>query len=307
MALGRALLLSAVLLAASSSPPPQKRVAVIIRGESFRTNSHQGSRETGVAGYDSQREASRNHVERMLQPLVHEFNYSGVDVHLECYTTPFDDDLASWYGGFLVSANFTPKLPGDDPIRTMPLRNGVLPRLLRQEERYAAIMIFRPDLLFKPAFRAALAHANRSQFLFTFMTQNSSCCDFRDIGPDLPPYRHCVTGCNKRHGTWAWTAEGNRRVSDMWTWTPAWAFSIFRGDNPALPLCMDCLFHYHDAVDYLNVTIGNANVEMLLPSSHHDADPAKDANPLYALANRREEGEVNSVRANYSWWKGELL
>ena len=125
-----------LLLCATCSSSPDNRVAVLVRGESFRVNSSQFSRARGAEGFEDQRHAVRNHMEKLLLPLVFELNYS-VDVYIESYSTPFDQDLVRWYGAFLQNYSFVAfksSVDDSDPLTTSACRQ-------RRRRRYEATRI----------------------------------------------------------------------------------------------------------------------------------------------------------------------
>lgn len=68
-----------VLLALLSVPAAVAgRVKLVIRGETFRVNSRQGGRETGLAGYADQKRATRSQVEYLIEPLVRDMGYQAL-------------------------------------------------------------------------------------------------------------------------------------------------------------------------------------------------------------------------------------
>jgi len=121
------------------------KVKLVVRGETFRAFSHQGSREVGIHGYAPQKAASRSHIEHIVLPLIFDMGYDGVDIHLATHATEWEADLRKWYGGYLVQeGNF--EALGE----------------------YDAVMHIRADMILKPLFGCALSKANVSKVLFTF-------------------------------------------------------------------------------------------------------------------------------------------
>lgn len=122
------------------------RVKVVIRGESFRAFSHQGSREVGYHGYAPQKAATRSHIDHLLVPLIMDMNYDGVEVHLHTEHSEWEGELRRWYGPFLSQESSTFETLGD----------------------YDAVMHIRADMVLKPLFGCALAKADRNKALFSF-------------------------------------------------------------------------------------------------------------------------------------------
>ena len=122
------------------------RIKIVIRGETFRAHSHQGSREVGVHGYEPQKAAVRSHMKYLIVPLLVDMGYDGVEVHLHTAPSQWDTEFQSWYGPFLK------KEP--DPFE--------------QLGDYDAVLHIRADMILKPLFGCALANADRNKVLFTF-------------------------------------------------------------------------------------------------------------------------------------------
>lgn len=168
------------------------RAAVIVRGESFRANSRQGSRETGEAGVEPQKAAVRSQLEQLVLPLL--FRGFGVDVYLETYLTPWAEQLQAWYGPFLrhrrtlVSA--APLLP--------PLESSFLREVLQRGE-HSLLVLLRPDAWLKHTFGCAVAAANLSAILFAF----------------------------REWRRWP-EKDGWTRVADNFVFVPGWAFPQVR-------------------------------------------------------------------------------
>jgi hypothetical protein len=135
-------------------------------------------------------------------------------------------------------------------------------------ETHEALLFVRADLIAKPLLRCALVRANRSLLLFTFREWHKpdGGSDFLDqVG--YPPVH---------------------RVADALTWIPRRLYA-------RIPKA-GCLVGNHEAVLCARDRMGidPAETGFLLPGEQHDADPLKDANPLYTLAARVEGAEDNS-------------
>lgn len=169
------------------------RVAVFIHGESFRTRSHQRSREVGGPGsYEQQKEASMSQLVFLIQPLVFDGGATAVDVHIRTYTTSFDGDLVRW---------FAPTSFAAAPVGTVD--GGVLETLVRlaaANSTYDAVLLIRPDLVLKPLFTRTFLAADLGRLVFPF-----------EVGPEMMP------GC---------PGDLCPRVSDMLVWLPRSAFGL---------------------------------------------------------------------------------
>ena len=137
---------------------PQNKVAVLVRGESFRQHSHQGSRETGPLGFEPQKEAVRSHLEQLFLPFIFDMNYSAIDLFLDTPTTNFTSSLMSWYGPFINQSRHSH--PGSISEH--------LNYILEHRDQYAGLFLTRPDIIFKNIFACALTKSNRNQILFSF-------------------------------------------------------------------------------------------------------------------------------------------
>lgn len=246
--------------------PARNRVAVIVHGESFREHAAQHVRDVGVEGWEAQRAASLSHIEQAFLPLVFRMNYSGVDLFLETYDTPWLPDLVAWYGpyaarnGSVVARNFS--------TGVFDFAAGTVGEVLAREE-HAALLVLRPDLVLKPLFACALASANRSAVLHSFR-------------------------CWKEYktGTGDLLEDGQERVADNIAWLPRWAFAAARE-------CLSCFWLKHRVRSWAVPRLGLANLAYLLPGDQHDSDSLKDWNPLYWLAGRAEGPDVYSVTRNF--------
>jgi hypothetical protein len=243
------------------------RVAVLVKGETFKVNSHQHGRETGAAGREHQRLASLSQHLFAVLPLLWDVGCSRVDVFLDTYARAdgLDALLARWYapqgGGEAVVKLHAPHEGFDLRSSKTDADQGVL----APDSPYEGALFLRPDLILKPLFGAALAVANRSKLLFSFREWRN-----QDGYPEYP---------------------GVPRVADMVMWAPRWAFAMVRADPPGF-------INNHDAAwvanqrgsilvpGGLNVSLGD--ISFLLLTEQYDADPAKSGNPLYMLAMRPE-------------------
>jgi hypothetical protein len=221
--------------------PDNNRVAVILHGESFRAHAAQHSREVGLPGWAPQRAAALSHITHIFLPLVLRLNYSGVDLFLETYDTPWLPDLLAWYGPY-VAVN-----PGALSIRNasapggpkFEFEDGAVRGILAREE-HAALLVLRPDAIVKPLFACALASANRSSILFSFRC-----------------WKENITG------TGDLLEDGQERVADVVTWLPRWAFAAARD-------CPYCFWLKHRVRSWAVPRYGLQNLGYLLPGDQHD-------------------------------------
>lgn len=153
---------SFLLLTAASAA----RVAVIMRGESFRAHSHQNSREVGPSGIGPQRDAVLSHIKLVFLPLVFDMGYRGADFFLQTQSSPFSDLLKTWYGPYYGDARV--EVGYVSPLKAMI-------DTVANSSEYDAMLFARPDIIFKDMFPYALQSANRSKILFT-----SRCWRFGD-------------------------------------------------------------------------------------------------------------------------------
>jgi hypothetical protein len=80
-----------------------KRLALIIRGEAFRTGGQYSRDHGSEASYDDQKAACKTHMD--LVKKIESAGY-GVDIFVDTYHTKFDNDLKSWYGDHLKKSIF---------------------------------------------------------------------------------------------------------------------------------------------------------------------------------------------------------
>jgi hypothetical protein len=240
-----------------------RRVAVVFRGETFRANSTQTSRTTGIGGFHDQKKATLSHLEHLLLPLVFDMNYSRVDVYLETRETAFFTHLLEWYGPYIrVSSHALAEYGSEaSPYARMQ-------KILEGDE-YAAVLLIRPDLILSPLFPCSLAIANRSKMLFSFREW--------------------------KNGDTVTDAAGvvYDRVADMVLWVPRQHFRRLWSSTNASSVARgfdDLLFRrvwmQHDSMSYLVPTVGADALGYIFPYGQYDSDPQKMPNPLYTLAGR---------------------
>lgn len=228
------------------------RVAVIMRGESFRAHSHQGSREVGPSGIGPQRDAVLSHIRLALLPLVFDMGYSGADIYLQTQSSPFSDLLKTWYGPYYGDARV--EVGYASPLKAMV-------DSVANSPAYEAMLFARPDVIFKDMFPYALQSANRSKILFTSRT----------------PPRFGETMDN-----------GADRVAGMLMWVPRSYFHNHCLECMFMTESARGILRDQMGAEW---ELANAGY-MLGGGTRHDSDPEKDWNPLYRLAARLEGEDV---------------
>ena len=259
------LLLSLASLAqqqATPPPPPSPRstkLAVFITGETFRANSHQNSRETGLAGFEPQREAVAAQVALFTALRA---QYEHVAVWLETPATPWSANLTAWYGPFLTPARTL--LKGAEQSNAEPVT--VTMRFLQSFDsllsvvfEYDAVLLLRADLVPTPVLACTLAAAPRDKVLFPYVMNKNTL--------DLPPQLQSKFGKNVD------------RVCDAFVWLPRWTFEQGLVD-------LEKLYMSHYALLHALPTYGGDHIAYVFPWGQFDSDPAKGRNPLYGLAAR---------------------
>jgi hypothetical protein len=264
--------------AGGAAPPflpdsPKMPCLFIFVGESFRT----GGQKSRVRGLNSSLPAQRAAVESHLslhRRLAQEDGHV-CDVIVRSYTTPFDADLCSWYregiapaGGRVVDCYFdtgapmglhmllagglaslpTGKREGGDLAEDVPADAGEGRRPLHE---YAFTIISRIDIFYKP-------------LLLTLVNPFASTLQFS--------FNMWIKGAR--------TNEGFPRVGNMFTFVPR---DLYRVLSSTFPFDHDAWHMF--VTDSARYTMANEDMG-LIASTLHDADSAKDWNPLYYVVNR---------------------
>jgi hypothetical protein len=120
----------------------KKRMAIIIRGESFRIGS-QGNRNIGSnESYEQQKVASATH--NKLAEKIESLGYT-VDIYIDSYSTKYDNDLLSFYGSRVKKYKFhTSHLESQQAL----IKDSI--NLLEDSlNNYEVLLIIRMDLFLK--------------------------------------------------------------------------------------------------------------------------------------------------------------
>jgi hypothetical protein len=253
---------------------PNMPCLFIFIGESFRT----GGQKSRVRGLNSSLPAQRAAVDShlSLHRRLAQVDKHVCDVIVRSYTTPFDADLCSWYregiapaGGRLVDCYFDTGAPmglhmllagglaslptgkregGGDDAEDASAVSGEGKQPLHA---YAFTIISRIDIVYKP-------------LLLTLVNPFASTLQFS--------FNMWIKGAR--------TNQGFPRVGNMFTFVPRNLYHVLSSTFP----------FDHDAwhmfvTDSARYTMANEDMG-LIATTLHDADSAKDWNPLYYVVNR---------------------
>ena len=224
----------------------KRRFALIIRGEAFRKGT-MGNRDDGKPEtYDEQKAACKTHMD-----LVNKIVAAGysVDIYIDSYSTPYDDELLSWYGPNVKDAQF--HKTKFDSQRAL-IKDAL--EMLKDKNVYDALMILRIDLHLKPAFIEKYDPTTSTvQFPFILWTLNSK------------------------------TAKGSPMVSDTIFHFPKAHYDKLHG------LYTGSTWGDNTNHAFLDVVPLEYEREYSLLTNHfHDSDSAKDFNPFYKIIGRAE-------------------
>jgi len=245
-----------------------RRVAIVVRGESFRGGLGMGDRSfsTSEASVRAQREAAQSLLKMVVQP----FEKCGlqVDLFLASYIPTSGTerniafDLVKWYGGKGRVKKY--KFFGEDfkgQFRQVGLFKKALGLVAEYAEQqaltYQALLVVRPDMIFKTHLPSVISNATWSSVLFGFRLHE------RFAGsPDKE-------------------SEGSRRrpdyVADQIEWCP-WEYT-------------NCLVACGPQYRCLMKKTGG-HVSVML-DERHDSDSQADSNPLYRLVRQESRLEVH--------------
>ncbi|CAK0900398.1 unnamed protein product [Prorocentrum cordatum] len=298
-----------------SHPCAGKRLALIIRGESFR-EGRQHSRSVGSeASITEQMLASASHMSLIVEP----FRQAGYEVEVFLQTRHISDDLTeklhSWYGDTLTRTEFsdntksaykprkynqttgkfetgpdyTPQVAGSGLVASWELCMMNLARSLREQKRdFSHVLVIRADQIFK---------VNVGQILLNLDAEDREKILYANKhvvhGPDGQPIEEgqCPSGRRFFGDRWD-SADGTPSVSDQFHWFPFGLANVM----------MKCGFPGHQAWDKHQAWVGEARLGFLTPGPF-ESDPSKGWNPLFRLAGRaeREPTEAELSRVPREW------
>ena len=120
----------------------KKSLAIILRGESFRTGS-QHSRNIGSdISYEQQKEACATHIK--LAEKIESLGYN-VDFYIDTYSTKYDNEMLGWYGSRVKAYKFHPTYLDSQQA----LLKDSIDLLKDSLNTYDALLIMRLDLFLK--------------------------------------------------------------------------------------------------------------------------------------------------------------
>lgn len=229
---------------------------VVFLGESFRVGG-QNSRDRGrPEAHAGQEMASRSHA-RFLAALRSRLAVE-CRVVVDSYSTRYDDELVSWYGGPpAVTSYFHPDVVGLPAL--FEHAAGLAQQVVSGcSSEVAFVQFVRIDLFLKDFFIDGF--------------QPSPCIRYPSI-------------CFTYNGSHEVTPGGHPRVSDTMVYVPRRLFRVLFGGRINL-LC-------HDAFKLLRESphgITDADIAFTV-RTYHDSDSGKDWNPMYRMVGRAECGQ----------------
>ncbi|CAK0836109.1 unnamed protein product, partial [Prorocentrum cordatum] len=278
-----------------------QRLALVIRGESFR-EGRQHSRAVGSdAAVGEQMLASASHMSLIVEP----FRQAGYDVEIFLQTRHINDDLTeklhSWYGDtvtrtefsdntqsaykprkynqatgkFETGPDYTPRVAGSGLVASWELCMMNLARSLDEQKRdFSHVLVIRADQVFK---------VNVGQILLNLDAEDRDKILYANKhvvhGPDGQPIEEgqCPSGRRFFGDRWD-SADGTPSVSDQFHWFPFGLANVM----------MKCGFPGHQGWDKHRAWVGEARLGFLTPGPF-ESDPSKGWNPLFRLAGRAEQ------------------
>ena len=227
-----------------------KKCKIFLIGECFRGGGGGSTIRGTDYSFEDQKLASMTQI-NLLNSLK---KYFKIDLEILTYKTKFDNHIEEWYSDFEPKITLFDNLIGITNLNYMAAKNS--------NEDYDFIFILRIDLIFKKAF---LDNFNPFSDKITY-----------------PFVCWCVTPPNfnydyVRHIT----STGRHRVNHIMIFVPK------RYINDYVKLVLDRkIISVHEDGD--NMTDDMYNNLGYMIDTYHDADSAKDKNPLYRIANRPE-------------------
>jgi hypothetical protein len=223
-------------------------LAIILRGESFRTGS-QDSRNIGSdTSYEQQKEACATH--NKLAEKIESLGYN-VDFYIDTYSTKYDNDMLGWYGSRVKAFKFHPTHLESQRV----LLKDSIDLLKDSLNTYDAVLIIRLDLFLKDRY-------------------------IDEYNPGVETIQFiCVLW--RRNGK---TPKGNPTINDMIYHYPRKYYdklaTLYTGGSK------DDGMRLHNLLDYETLVYGTDYT--LLTQNFHDSDSQKDFNPYYRIIGRPE-------------------
>ena len=226
----------------------QKRIAIILRGESFRVGS-QDTRNIGSDdSYEGQKAASATH--NKLAEKIESLGYI-VDIYVDTYSTKYDDDLLEWYGQRVKVHKFH-KIPLESQRALIKDSIDLIEESL---DDYEAVLILRLDLFLKDQYIDEYnPEVQTIQFISPLWFYNGK------------------------------TSNGNPTVNDMIYHYPkkhySNLFTLYTGGSK------ENAMRLHNLLDYKPLVYGTDYT--FLSNKFYDSDSEKDFNPYYRITGRPE-------------------
>ena len=226
---------------------------IILSGESFRLGGQNNRNRDSDESYNEQINAAKSHVS-----FIKDLNNRGinVDVYISTYETKFKNDLIKIYKDNLIHCDFYPDLIGQHAL----IHNAI--NKIQNIEKYNFLLNIRIDLFLK------------SRFLELF-DQNWD----KIMWPSIcfkPYHKH------KLHP----------RVNHIITYIPKKYYKFIQDFHWDLCHGVTGHEHCHGVTGHAqwyhlitNTDLKYDNLDTML-NTFHDADSAKDFNPLYYIVNR---------------------
>jgi hypothetical protein len=226
----------------------KRRMAIILRGESFRL----GSQDSRIVGndqsYEEQEAASDTH--NKLAEKIESLGYI-VDVYIDTYSTKYDNDLLSWYGTRAKLHKFH-KVPLES--QEALIKDSI--ELMEESiDYYDAILLLRLDLFLKDQYINEYDPGVQTvQFISALWLRNSK------------------------------TPKGNPRINAIIFHYPKKYYNklhiLYTGSSKKNGMRM------HDILDY-DTLVYNVDYTFL-SNNFYDSDSQKDLNPYYRIVGRPE-------------------
>jgi hypothetical protein len=226
----------------------KKSMAIILRGEGFRSGS-QYSRNIGAEeSYEEQKSACATH--NKLAEKIESLGYN-VDIYIDTYSTKYDNDLLSWYGSRVKGFKFH-KIHLESQEALIKDSIDLLEHSL---DTYDALLILRFDLFLKDQY-------------------------INEYNPDVQTiqFLNIMWHFNNK------TPKGNPRINDMIFHYPKKYYNnlyiTYSGNSEENPMRM------HNVLDFTDIVYGTDYT--LLTQNFYDSDSQKDFNHYYRIVNRPE-------------------
>ena len=123
----------------------RKRIAIILRGESFRSGSQNNRNIGSNESYEEQKNACATH--NKLAEKIEQLGYT-VDLYVNTYNTKYSSDLSLWYGSRLVKC----KIHQTHMESQVALIKDSVEMLSELIHTYDTVLIIRIDLFLKDKF-----------------------------------------------------------------------------------------------------------------------------------------------------------